>query len=40
MNSITGKGHEDGFLPLLALTLMMKVSIKRFRRAGYMNNNV
>ena len=41
INSITGKRQEGGFLPLLALPLMMKVLGKGVRRAGrgYMNKN-
>ena len=34
INSITGKGQEGGFLPLLALLLMMKVLEKGVRSAG------
>ena len=34
INTITGKGQESGFLPLLALPLMMKVLGKGIRRAG------
>ena len=30
----TGKGQEDGFLPLIILPLMMKVLGKIFRRGG------
>ena len=41
INSITGKRQEGGFLPLLALPLMMKVLGKGVRRAGrgYMNKD-
>ena len=41
INSITAKGQEGGFLPLLALPLIMKVLGKGVRRAarGYMNKN-
>ena len=41
INSITRKGQEDRFLPLLALLLMLKVLGKGVRRAGrgYMNKN-
>ena len=34
MNAITRKGQEGGFLPLLALPLMMRVLEKEVRRAG------
>ena len=35
INAITGKGNKSGFLPLLALPLMIKVmSGKVVRRAG------
>ena len=34
INVITGKGQEGGFVPLLALTLMIKVLRKGVTRAG------
>ena len=34
INAIIGKGKECGFLPFLALLLMMKVQGKGVRRAG------
>ena len=34
INAITWKGQEGGYLPLLALPLMMKVLGKWVRRAG------
>ena len=34
INAITGKGKQDGFLPLFALLLMMKVLEKGVRRTG------
>ena len=39
INALTEKGQESGFLPLLALPLMIKVLGKTFRRAerGYNN---
>ena len=39
INALTEKGQERGFLPLLALPLMIKVLGKTFRRAerGYNN---
>ena len=39
VNALTEKGQERGFLPLLALPLMIKVLGKTFRRAerGYNN---
>ena len=40
INSITGKGQERGFLPLLALSLMIKVLEKGVRRAGRRYNNM
>ena len=42
INSITGKGQEGGFLPLLALPLTMKLLGKGVRRVkrGYMNKNI
>ena len=39
INAITGKGQEGGFLPLLALLLMMKVLGKGVRRDGRGYNN-
>ena len=41
VNSITRKGQEGRFLPLLALLLMLKVLGKGVRREGrgYMNKN-
>ena len=42
ITSITTKGQECGFLPLLALLLMMKILGKGDRRAGreYMNKKI
>ena len=37
--TITGKGQEGGFLPLLALPLMMKALGKVVRKAGGGSNN-
>ena len=40
INAITGKGKEGGFLPLLALLLMMKVLGKGVRKVGKGYNNM
>ena len=40
INSITGKRQEGGFLPLLVLSLMIKVLEKGVRRAGRGYNNM
>ena len=40
LNAITRKGQEDGFLPLLALPLTIKVLGREVRRARRQYNNV
>ena len=40
INALTGTRQEGGFLPLLALLLMMKVLGKGIRRAGRVYNNM
>ena len=39
-NATTGKGQEGGFLPLLALPLIMKVLEKRVRVAERRYDNI
>ena len=39
IDTMAGKGQEDGFLPLFALRLMMKVLGKGVRRARGRYNN-